>query len=106
LKSGLINPRPQLKLIRERASVATVDGDNGLGLVIGPKCMQIALDKAKLHGSGWISVCNTNHYGAAIGTFISDGLFHARRSNNKRDEIFEFHFINAEKKYSISPILS
>jgi L-2-hydroxycarboxylate dehydrogenase (NAD+) len=65
LKAGRINPNPHLKIIRERASVATIDGDNGLGLVIGPKCMQIAMEKAKLHGSGWISVCNTNHYGAA-----------------------------------------
>jgi L-2-hydroxycarboxylate dehydrogenase (NAD+) len=65
LKNGRINPHPELKVIRERASIATVDGDNGLGLVIGPKCMQLAMDKAKLHGSGWISVCNTNHYGAA-----------------------------------------
>ncbi len=65
LKIGRINPHPQIKIIREKGSVATMDGDNGLGLVIGPKCMQIAMEKAKLHGSGWISVCNTNHYGAA-----------------------------------------
>lgn len=65
LKAGRINPRPEVKVIRERASVATIDGDNGLGLVVGPKCMQIAIQKAALHGSGWVSVCNTNHYGAA-----------------------------------------
>jgi LDH2 family malate/lactate/ureidoglycolate dehydrogenase len=65
LKGGRINPRPVLKIIREKKSIATVDGDNGLGLVIGPKCMRLAMEKAKLHGSGWISVCNTNHYGAA-----------------------------------------
>ena len=65
LKAGRINPHPRLKVIREKSSVATIDGDNGLGLVVGPKCMQLAMEKAKLHGSGWISVCNTNHYGAA-----------------------------------------
>ncbi|WP_162416389.1 Ldh family oxidoreductase [Cyclobacterium roseum] len=65
LQVGKINPRPELKLIREKHAVATVDGDNGLGLVIGPKCMEMAIAKARLHGQGSISVCHTNHYGAA-----------------------------------------
>ena len=65
LKAGKINPRPNMKVIREKHAVATVDGDNGLGLVIGPKCMEMAIDKTRLHGSGSIAVCNTNHYGAA-----------------------------------------
>src|SRR4029453_3668546 len=34
---GRINAKPKIKIIREKASVATVDGDNGLGLVVGPK---------------------------------------------------------------------
>ncbi|ADY52750.1 malate dehydrogenase (NAD) [Pseudopedobacter saltans DSM 12145] len=65
LRTGKINPKPEIKIIREKSSTATIDGDNGLGLVVGPKCMDIAIQKAKLHGSGWVSVCNTNHYGAA-----------------------------------------
>lgn len=65
LNAKRINPRPEVKIVREKGSVATVDGDNGLGLVVGPKCMEIAMEKAKNFGSGWISVCNTNHYGAA-----------------------------------------
>lgn len=65
LEAKRINPVPEIKIVRGRHSAATVDGDNGLGLVVGPKCMQMAMEKASLHGSGWISVCNTNHYGAA-----------------------------------------
>jgi L-2-hydroxycarboxylate dehydrogenase (NAD+) len=65
LKLGRINPRPEIKIVRGKGSVATVDGDNGLGLVVGPKCMVLAMEKADHHGSGWTSVCNTNHYGAA-----------------------------------------
>jgi LDH2 family malate/lactate/ureidoglycolate dehydrogenase len=65
LELGRINPRPRVKIVRESASTATVDGDNGLGLVIGPKANEIALDKAAAAGSGWVSVCNTNHYGIA-----------------------------------------
>ncbi len=65
LEMGRINPRPQVKIVRERLSTATVDGDNGLGLVVGPKANEIAMDKAAQAGSGWVSVCNTNHYGIA-----------------------------------------
>src|SRR5437016_5176863 len=65
LELGRINPKPKIKIIREKASVATVDGDNGLGLVVGPKANEIAMEKAEQYGSGWVSVCNTNHFGIA-----------------------------------------
>ncbi len=65
LTLGKINPKPNITIVRERKSVCTVDGDNGLGLVVGPKANEIAMDKADEHGSGWVSVCNTNHYGIA-----------------------------------------
>ena len=65
LHAGRINPRPDVRVVRELPAVATVDGDNGLGLVVGPKANRIALDKADEHGSGWVSVRNTNHFGIA-----------------------------------------
>lgn len=65
LAAGRINPIPKIKIVREKMSVATVDGDNGLGLVVGPKANEMAMEKAEKYGSGWISVCNTNHYGIA-----------------------------------------
>lgn len=65
LKAKRINPAPKISIIRGKGSIATIDGDNGLGLVVGPRCMEIAMQKAEDHGSGWVSVCNTNHYGAA-----------------------------------------
>lgn len=64
-KIGRINPTPNIRVVREKKSVATVDGDSGLGLVVGPKANEIAMDKASQFGSGWVSVCNTNHYGIA-----------------------------------------
>jgi L-2-hydroxycarboxylate dehydrogenase (NAD+) len=73
LTLGRINPRPTIKIIRESPSTATVDGDNGLGLVVGPKANQIAMDKASQVGTGWVSVCNTNHYGIA-GYYVLEAL--------------------------------
>lgn len=65
LQSGRINPKPNIQIIREKKAVATIDGDNGLGLVVGPKAMEIAMQKAAECGTGWTAVCNTNHFGAA-----------------------------------------
>ena len=65
LSLGRINPRANIAVVRESASTATVDGDNGLGLVVGPKANRIAMDKADTAGTGWVAVRNTNHYGIA-----------------------------------------
>ena len=65
LSEGLINPKPEIKIVRSTPSTATVDGDNGLGLVVGPRANQMAIEMAEKAGSGWISVRNTNHYGIA-----------------------------------------
>lgn len=60
-----INASPNIKIIHETPSTATVNGDAGLGLVVAPKAMQIAIDKAKNVGTGWVSVQNSNHFGIA-----------------------------------------
>jgi LDH2 family malate/lactate/ureidoglycolate dehydrogenase len=62
---GRINPKPQVKVLRSMLSTANVDGDNGLGLVVGPRANGIAMDMAEKSGSGWVSVRNTNHFGIA-----------------------------------------
>ena len=65
LESGRINPRPSIRIVRETPGTATVDGDNGLGLVVGPFANALAIEKAKTVGTGWVSVRNSNHFGIA-----------------------------------------
>ena len=60
-----VNTIPALKIIHETPSTAVVDGDSGLGLVVAPYAMQVAIDKAKNVGTGWVSVQNSNHFGIA-----------------------------------------
>jgi L-2-hydroxycarboxylate dehydrogenase (NAD+) len=60
-----INAKPSIKIIHETPSTAVVDGDAGLGLVVAPYAMQVAIDKAKNVGTGWVSVQNSNHFGIA-----------------------------------------
>jgi L-2-hydroxycarboxylate dehydrogenase (NAD+) len=73
LSLGRINPQPSIKIVRQSASTATIDGDNGLGLVVGPKANRIAMEKADSAGTGWVSVCNTNHFGIA-GYYVLEAL--------------------------------
>jgi LDH2 family malate/lactate/ureidoglycolate dehydrogenase len=60
-----VNATPSIKILHQTPSTATIDGDSGLGLVVAPKAMQIAIDKAKQVGTGWVSVQNSNHFGIA-----------------------------------------
>ena len=73
LELGRINPRAKVSVVRESASTATVDGDNGLGLVVGPNANAIAMEKSLAAGSGWVSVRNSNHYGIA-GWYVLEAL--------------------------------
>ncbi|HEY4154239.1 MAG TPA: Ldh family oxidoreductase [Puia sp.] len=59
------NSRPQIQIVHETPSTGVVDGDSGLGLVVAPFAMDLAIRKAKNAGSGWIAVRNSNHFGIA-----------------------------------------
>ncbi len=60
-----VNANPLIKIVHETPSTAVVDGDAGLGLVVAPMAMQVAIEKAKNVGTGWVSVRNSNHFGIA-----------------------------------------
>jgi LDH2 family malate/lactate/ureidoglycolate dehydrogenase len=60
-----INPTPDIKIVHETPTTATIDGDAGLGLVVAPFAMKVAIQKAEQYGSGWISIRNSNHFGIA-----------------------------------------
>lgn len=60
-----VNAAPAVRILHETPSTATMDGDEGLGLVVAPKAMKIAMEKAAQVGTGWVSVQNSNHFGIA-----------------------------------------
>lgn len=64
-KTNRINVSPDIKVVHETPSTAVVDGDSSLGMITGKKAMQLAIDKAKAVGTGWVSVRNSNHFGIA-----------------------------------------
>lgn len=64
-KAGRISNAPNMIIEHETPSTATVNADKALGLVSAPYAMEIAINKAKNVGTGWVSVNNSNHFGIA-----------------------------------------
>ncbi|MEP6610277.1 MAG: Ldh family oxidoreductase [Mucilaginibacter sp.] len=64
-ESKRINTNPNITIVHQTPTTATVDGDAGLGLIIAPFAMRLAIEKAEQFGSGWVSVRNSNHFGIA-----------------------------------------
>jgi LDH2 family malate/lactate/ureidoglycolate dehydrogenase len=64
-KAKRINVNPDVRIVHESPSTAVVDGDNAVGMVAASKSMEIAIEKAKKAGTGWVATRNSNHFGIA-----------------------------------------
>ncbi len=64
LQREKINPQPKFNLDSDQPAAATLNADNGFGFVAGDYAMNLAIEKAKATGIGWVSVGNSTHYGA------------------------------------------
>ena len=62
---GTQNPTPDWKIVRERSASANIDCDRGLGIIMAPKAMQIAIGKARACGVGVVTLFNSGHVGMA-----------------------------------------
>lgn len=65
IAKGIVKPYAPIDIIKETETTAFVDGNLGLGLYIGPFCMDLAIQKAKKHGLGFVVTKNSTHYGIA-----------------------------------------
>lgn len=63
LSEGSMTAKPNIQVISETPSTALLDGDRGIGMVIGHRAMELAIDKAKSCGIGMVGVRNSRHYG-------------------------------------------
>lgn len=64
-EKGRINASPDIKIVHQTPSTATVDADGALGLVSAPFAMNLAIEKARNVGTGWVAVKGSNHFGIA-----------------------------------------
>ena len=63
LSEGSMTAKPNIRVISETPSTALLDGDRGMGMVIGHRAMELAIDKAQSCGIGMVGVRNSRHYG-------------------------------------------
>lgn len=60
---GEINPRPAIKVIKEKGSCALIDGDRGLGIIAVSKATELAIKKAREYGASIVGARNIWHSG-------------------------------------------
>jgi L-2-hydroxycarboxylate dehydrogenase (NAD+) len=65
IKAGGFNVRPDIRVVREHASTALVNGDNGMGHLVMKRAAEIAIEKARLTGIAWVNSQFSNHAGPA-----------------------------------------
>ncbi|MPY90024.1 MAG: Ldh family oxidoreductase [Luteitalea sp.] len=65
VQAGVVKARPDIRLLSSGTAAALIDGDNGLGPVVGARAIDAALELARTHGTGFVGVRNSNHFGAA-----------------------------------------
>jgi L-2-hydroxycarboxylate dehydrogenase (NAD+) len=75
LREGAMNPRPNLRVVSENASTALIDGDRGIGMVIGYRAMELAIRKAQETGVATVGVRNSRHFGMS-GYYAMQALPH------------------------------
>ena len=59
----LINPKPRMKVVKQKAGVAVFDADRGMGQLAGTRAMKLCIELAKKHGTATVGVINSNHFG-------------------------------------------
>src|SRR5260221_14384491 len=65
IQSGGINARPNIRILSDRAGAALIDGDNALGHLGMKRAAELAIEKARKCGIGWVGTRRSNHAGPA-----------------------------------------
>jgi LDH2 family malate/lactate/ureidoglycolate dehydrogenase len=62
-KGGIQKPVTEFEVVRDCKGTAVVDGHHGMGMVVGKRCMEMAIAKAREHGIGFVVARNSTHFG-------------------------------------------
>jgi LDH2 family malate/lactate/ureidoglycolate dehydrogenase len=66
LERGSANATPHIRVLREMDATVMLDADGALGIIACAAAMDRAIDRARRHGIGIVTVVNSNHFlGAA-----------------------------------------
>jgi L-2-hydroxycarboxylate dehydrogenase (NAD+) len=64
-KSNRLNINPDIKIVYETPGTAVVDGDSSIGMLPARYSMELAIEKARNVGTGWVSTRNSCNFGIA-----------------------------------------
>ncbi len=89
INAGILKPTTKIDVIRETKTTAVLDGNDGMGMVVSKKAMEMAIEKAKEYGMGMVAVRNSSHYGIAgyYATMASDAGMIGITGTNARPSI-------------------
>jgi len=73
LRDGITNPCPRIAVLDEGMAMARVDGDGGLGQLVGRRAMEVCIAKAQTTGTATVTACRSRHFGVA-GAYASMAL--------------------------------
>lgn len=79
-----VKAKPDMQATATGTTAALLDGDNGLGPVVGARAMELAIDMARRHGTGLVGVRQSNHFGPAayyVEKAIAEGMIGVAISN-------------------------
>lgn len=85
LKRGLVNPNPHIKIEQSAPGTLMLDGNNGMGAVVGHHAAQAVAAQAQRTGIAAITIRNSNHFGIAAlyaESIIRSGCFALVCSNS------------------------
>ena len=63
IRLGLLNPRPKVQVLRETDSTAMLEGDQGFGIVVARRAMEMAIEKGRRAGIACVTARNVTHTG-------------------------------------------
>ena len=65
ITGGLVKIDAKPEVVFETPLSAVIEGHDAMGQTLGVTAMELAIEKAKAHGFGMVTVRNSNHYGVA-----------------------------------------
>ncbi len=63
IRRGLLNPKPDVRVVRDTPTLAMLEGDGASGIIVARRAMQMAMDRAAAVGIGCVTARNVTHTG-------------------------------------------
>ena len=64
MKSGRVNPRPNIRIVTDNGAQVVMDGDNAMGQLAAFRANEVAIERGKKHGMAGVALRGSNHAGA------------------------------------------